>query len=58
MSFPGAANGKELQVPSLGREDPLEKEMQSTPGFFSGKSHRQRSLAGYSIRGRKESRHN
>ena len=30
----------------LGREDPLEKEMQSTPIFLPGKSHGLRSLAG------------
>ena len=32
----------EMQVQSLGREDPLEKEMQPTPGFLPGKSHGQR----------------
>ena len=31
-----------------GREDPLEKEMATTPVFLPGKSHGQRSLAGYS----------
>ena len=31
-----------------GQEDPLEKEMQPTPVFLPGKSHGQRSLAGYS----------
>ena len=30
----------------LGQEDPLEKEMQSSPIFLPGKSHRLRSLAG------------
>ena len=35
-------------VLSLGREDPLEKEIQSTPVFLPGKPHGQRSLAGYS----------
>ena len=35
-------------VRSLGQEDPLEKEMLPTPAFLSGKSHGQRSLAGYS----------
>ena len=38
---------QETQVPSLGREDPLEKEMQPTPVLLPGKSHGQRSLAGY-----------
>ena len=45
----------EMQVQSLGREDPLEKEMHPTPIFLPGKSHGQRSLAGYSPKGRKES---
>ena len=40
---------------SLGREDPLEKGMQPTPVFLPGKSHGQRSLAGYSMWGHKES---
>ena len=35
-------------------EDPLEKQ-QPTPVFLPGKSHGQRSLAGYSSWGRKES---
>ena len=39
---------REIRVQSLGWEDPLEKEMQPTPLFFAGESHRQRSLAGYS----------
>ena len=38
---------------SLGREDPLEKEMQPTPVFLPGESHGQRSLAGCSPWGRK-----
>ena len=33
-------------IPGLGRSP--EKEMQPTPLFFAGESHRQRSLAGYS----------
>ena len=43
---------RETQVRSL---DPLEKEMATTPVFLPGKSHGQRSLAGYSPWGRKES---
>jgi len=35
-------------VLSLGREDPLEKEIQSTPVFLPGKPHGQRSLVGFS----------
>ena len=38
----------------LGREDPLEEGMQTIPVFLPGKSHGQRSLAGYSPWGRKE----
>ena len=39
---------QEMRVWSLGREDPLEEEMQPTPVFLPGKSHGQRSLVGYS----------
>ena len=45
----------ETRVQSLGREDPLEKEMATTPVLLPGKSHGQRSLVGYSPWGRKES---
>ena len=46
----------ETQVRSLGGEDPLEKEMATpTPVLLPVKSHGQRSLVGYSLRGRKES---
>ena len=38
----------------LGGEDPLEKKTEPTPVFLPGKSHGQRSLAGYSPWGRKE----
>ena len=38
---------QEMQVQSLGQEDPQEKEWQCTPVFLPGKSHGQRSLAGY-----------
>ena len=40
---------------SLGWEDPLEKKWQRTPVFLSGEFHGQRSLAGHSPRGHKES---
>ena len=52
--FPGGSDDKESacnvrdQVQSLGQEDPLEKEMATTPVFLPGESHGQRSLAGYS----------
>jgi len=39
---------QEAQVQSLGREDPLEKEMESIPVFLPGELHGERSLAGYS----------
>ena len=39
---------QETGVLFLGREDPLEKEMATTPVFLPGESHGQRSLAGYS----------
>ena len=46
-----------MQVQSLGWEDPLEEEMEtcSSTVFLPGKSHRQRSLEGYSLQGYKES---
>ena len=46
---------QEMQVQSLGREGPLEKEMQPTPVLLPGKLHRQKSLAGYLPGGGKES---
>ena len=39
----------------LGGEDPLEEEMATTPVFLPGEPHGQRSLAGYSPWGHKES---
>ena len=39
---------QETWVQSLGWEDPLEKEMASTPVFLPEKFHEQRSLVGYS----------
>ena len=63
LLFPGSSNGKEpanavdleMWVRSLGWEDPLEEGMAPTPVFLPGESHGQRSLAGYSPQGRKES---
>ena len=40
---------QEMGVQSLGQEDPLEKEWQPIPVLLSGKSHGQRSLAGYIV---------
>ena len=62
--FPGGTTVKilssvketqETQVRFLGWEDPLEKKMAATPVFLSRESHGQRSLAGYSPLGLKES---
>ena len=46
---------REIQVWSLGQEDPLEKEMAPTPVLLPGESHGWRSLIGYSPWGHKES---
>ena len=46
---------QETWVQSLGWEDPLEKEMASTPVFLPEKFHEQRSPMGYSPWGGKES---
>ena len=46
---PAMQETQEIQVQSLGQEDPLEKEMQPTPVFLPEKSHGQRSLEGYSL---------
>ena len=45
---------QETRVQFLGWEDPLQKEMQSTPALLPGKSHGWGSLIGYSPWGRKE----
>ena len=44
-----------MQVPSLGWEDPLEKEMAAHSSILAEKSHGQRRLAGYGPWGHKES---
>ena len=46
---------QETCVRSLGQQDPLEKEMTTTPVFLPGEFPGQRSLAGYSPWGLKES---
>ena len=46
---------QETQVQSLGRGDPLEKKMETHSVFLPGKPYGQRSLAGYSPGGHKES---
>ena len=46
---------QETRVQCLGREDPLEKGMATRSTILAGKSHGQRSLAGYSPWGHEES---
>ena len=46
---------EQTQVRSLGQEDPLEEEMSPALVLWPGESFGQRSLAGYSPRGCKES---
>ena len=46
---------QETQVQSLGREDPLEKEMATHSSVLAWEIHGQRSLVGYSPQGHKES---
>ena len=59
-AFPGSSDGKEpacsVEDPASipGPEDPLEKDMATTPVFLPGESHAWRSLAGYSPWGHKE----
>ena len=45
---------RESRVQSLGREDPLEKEMATHSSTLAGKFHGWRSLVGYSPQGHKE----
>ena len=45
---------REAHIRSLGQEDPLEKEMATTPVLLPGKSQGQRNLVGYSPWGQKE----
>ena len=45
---------QEMQVLSLGREEPLEKEMATHSSILPRESHGQRSLAGHSPWGHKE----
>ena len=61
FGFPGGSDGKASacsagdlgSIPGLGRF-PRRRKWQPTPVFLPGKSHGQRSLVGYSPRGRKE----
>ena len=51
---PAIQEMQETWVRSLGREDPLEEEMETHSSILAGKFHGQRSLTGYSPGGRKE----
>ena len=53
-NLPAVQELQERWVRSLGWEDPLEEGM-ATPVFLSGESHGERSLAGFSPCGHKES---
>ena len=61
MGFPGGSDGKEAAHRagylglSLGREDPLEKEMATHSSVLAWRVHGQRNLVGYSLWGGKES---
>ena len=46
---------QEIQITSLGQEDPSEEEITTTPVFLPGESQGQRSLVGYSPKDGKES---
>ena len=52
-NMPAMQETEETWIWSLGREDPLEKEMATTPVFFPRKSHGKRSLVGYRPWGRR-----
>ena len=64
MAFPGNSVVKNLpkiqwmQVQYLSQDDRLEEEMATHSGVFAGKSHRQRSLVGYSPTGSQRVEHN
>ena len=53
-NLPTVHKTQEMQVRSLVQEDPLEEEV-GAPVFLPGESHGQRSLVGYSPKGRRES---
>ena len=49
--LPGMQDTQETQVQSLDQEDPLEKELATTPVLLPEKFHGHRSLVGYSPMG-------
>ena len=52
---PGIQEPQETRVLSQGQEDPLEEGMVTHSSILAGEFHGQRSLAGYSPKGHKES---
>ena len=54
-SLPAIEEVHGIRVQYLGQEDPLEEEMATRSSILAGKSHGQRSLAGYNPKGHKES---
>ena len=58
--FPGCSVVKQppASAGEASRDGPLEEEVAPTPGFLPGRSHGQRSLAGYSPWGHKRVRRN
>ena len=54
-SLPAIEEVQGIRVQYLGQEDPLEEEMATRSSILAGKSHGQRSLAGYNPKGHKES---
>ena len=56
-NLPVSGGDIELQVQSLGQEDPLEEGMATHSVFLPGESHAQRSLMGYSPWGSCRVRH-
>ena len=53
-NLPAVQERQETRVPSLGRDDPLEKGMATHCSILAGESHGRRSLAGYRPLGRTE----
>ena len=54
-SLPAIEEVQGIRVQYLGQEDPQEEEIATRSSILAGKSHGQRSLAGYNPKGHKES---
>ena len=54
-NLPSVQEPQEMQVWSMGQKDPLEEGMVKHSSILPRESHGQRSLAGYSLKGLKES---